>query len=168
MPQRSRVVRGAYFALSFLLCLLVLTPSLARAQDSAPPAGDALDGNSYPVLTADQRAQISLGGFRLYLERVRPLDESLYDALDPPLSGLEGRRTAANVVVGVASVIAIGLAVASIPIFEGDGSDDAGVGLLVAAGGTFLVGLIISALLRPNQTDLFRLIDEHDRLLGRR
>jgi hypothetical protein len=131
------------------------------------PEGGALEAEGYVALSADPRAQASLGGFRAYLERTRELDEALYAALDPRLAELERRETAADWVFGVATGLSVGALVAAIPVHETLGLDPA-IGFLVGGGATFVLGLIVQAVLRPGHADLMRLIDLHDERLGRR
>ncbi len=144
---------------------MIVGPALASAQDIAP--GGALDPESYVALSADQRAQMSLGGFRGYLERVRQDDENLYSLLDTRLDELEERETIADVVFWTGATLSVGALVAAIPINDEFGLD-ASLGFIVGGAGAFLLTLIIQAILRPGHDDLMALIDLHDRQLGRR
>ena len=148
--------------------LTLSAPALACAQsDAEPRGGGVFDAASYDALSADQEAQLSLGGFRLYLERTRDLDESLYALLDPRLDDLEYRESAADVVFGLGGGLGLAVAVAGIPVYT-EVSQDAGVALLVAGASTAVLALIIQALVRPGHGDLVALIDMHDERLGRR
>lgn len=162
-----------------LTAALLAAPAGAHAQDApgvmeeggAEPAGGALSAEGYVALSADQRAQISLDGLRAYLERTRASDEALYDALDPPLAELESRETTADVIFWTATGLSLAALIGAIPAYELAGEDlrtDLAVGLLVGGVSTFVLGLIVQAILRPGHGDLVRLIDRHDELLGRR
>ena len=151
------------------LVALLSIPSSAFAQldDS-----ESREAEQYLALSADQRAQLSLGGFRAYLERTRDDDqEGLYQLLDPRLDDLESRETVADVVFWTATGLGVAAVAAGIPVFaeyEGQGLADLGVGLIVGGASTFLLGLIIQAFVRPSHDDLVTLIDLHDEHLGRR
>src|SRR5690606_2703816 len=94
---RRRNVAGSVVmrVLATLAFALSLAPLGAHAQ---APSGGALDPESYATLAADDEAQLTLGGFRGYLERIRPTDAALYAALDPRLDGLEERDVIADVI----------------------------------------------------------------------
>jgi len=159
-------------ALCSLLVVLAL-PLAASAQDApvSNTGGGALDPESYVALSADQRAQLSLAGFRSYLERIRPTDAALYGVLDPRLEELETRETAADVVFGLSGGLSVAALVAAIPVYTQVQSADgetAAIGLVIGGLSTFVLGLVIQAFLRPNHDDLMRLIDLHDATLGRR
>ena len=151
-------------AIVLVACLAFAAP--AAAQDSDPPAG-ALDPEGYVALSADQRAQLSLGGFRDFLERVREDDTDLYGLLDARLDGLEERDTIADVVFWIGTGLAVGALVAAIPVHEELGLDPA-VGFIIGGVSTFVLAVIIQAIIRPGHDDLTALIDLHDQLLGRR
>lgn len=154
-----RVLATLAFALS-------LAPLGAHAQ---APSGGALDPESYATLAADDEAQLTLGGFRGYLERIRPTDAALYAALDPRLDGLEERDVIADVIFGVGTGLGIALSVAAIPAYvELDGGEDVAIALVVAGVSTFVLGVVIQAIVRPGHGDLMALIDQHDELVGRR
>lgn len=155
-----------------LLCALsaaLFAPhSVAAQSDDGPPSGGGVfDPASYDALSADQDAQLSLGGFRLYLERTRALDESLYAQLDPRLDDLEYRESAADVVFGVGGGLGLAALIAGIPVYT-EANEDAGVALMVAGASTVALALIIQAIVRPGHGDLVALIDLHDERLGRR
>jgi hypothetical protein len=149
------------------VALLVFSPALARAQEG----GSALDPESYVALSADDRAQLSIGGFRSYLERIRSGDELLYRELDPHLDDLESRELAADVIFGVGTGLSIAALVSVIPVYtelSAQDSEPIMIGLISAGLGTFVISIIIQAIVRPGQGDLVRLIDQHDELVGRR
>lgn len=154
-----------------LAMILLFAASSARAQDEeAAPLGGALDPESYVALSADEHAQLTLGGFRLYLERIRPTDAALYAQLDPRLRELEGRDAAADAVFWTATGLSVAALIASIPVYtevEGIGQD-AAIGLIIGGVSTFVLGVVIQAILRPGHPDLVQLIDYHDELVGRR
>jgi len=154
---------------TFLVAALTiaLSPLAAQAQDADPMRDDVEEPPAVGVLSADQRAQLSLGGFRDYLERLREEDESLYRLLDPRLDGLEERNVIADVVFWTGTILAVGALVSAIPVHEEVGLDPA-LGLIVGGASTFLLAVIIQAFVRPNHDDLMRLIDLHDEQLGRR
>jgi hypothetical protein len=156
--------------------LLFVAPAAAQEIEDLPPvedpdspvsSGGGLDAEGYLVLSADQDAQASIGGFRRYLERVRPEDGALYALLDPPLADLERRERAANIVFGVGGTLGIGASLASIAVFSEVG-DEAGWATLGAGLGVLAVTVVIQAILRPSFSELAALIDRHDRALGRR
>lgn len=156
------------------LALVLAAPALCAAQastDAPPPSGSALDPDSYVALSADQDAQTSLSGFRAYLERTREADARLYRVLDLRLDDLESRDTAADVVFWTATGLGVAAMIAAIPVYT-ELSDDMGqdfaIGLLVGGASTFVLGLIIQAIVRPSHGDLVALIDLHDQHLGRR
>lgn len=161
------VVRGAvrlWIALATLAA-----PALASAQID-PAADPALEPGGYVALSADDEAQASLGGFRLYLERIRPTDEQLYLQLDPELDGLEGRELASDVVFWSTAILGLGAMIAAIPIateVRPDGTSIS-VGMVIGGGLTFALGLLINAFIRPSRGDLMAIIDHHDELVGRR
>lgn len=151
------------------------TALLAFALASAllPSAAHAQEPLSEPerlgVLAADDEAHLSLGGFRLYLERIRPTDAAVYAELDPPLDGLQERELAADILFGVATGLGIATAAAAIPVYaELEQGEDLAIGLLIAGVSTFVLGVIIQAIVRPGHGDLLALIDRHDELVGRR
>ncbi len=155
----------------------VLGPSAAMAQlDDAALEGAAdpsAEGDDLGVaLSADQRAQLSLGGMRQYLERIRePDDDGLYALLDPRLDALEEREVAADVVFWTGTALGVAAVAAGIGVFaeyQGQGLADLGLGLMIGGASAFVLGLIIQAILRPGHDDLLRLIDLHDEHLGRR
>lgn len=146
--------------------VLALVSQGARAQVPLEPTPES---ESYPALAADEDAQLSLAGFRGYLERIRSTDEVLYAALEPRLSHLEERELTADVIFGVGTGLGIALAVAAIPVYVAlDDEDDLTIGLVAAGVGTFVLGVIIQAIVRPGQSDFMALIDQHDELVGRR
>lgn len=146
-----------------LLALLLVAPALASAQAE----GGALDPHSYVSLSADQDAQLSLGGFRAYLERIQEGDEALYRALDPRLRGLEELDSTANIIFGVSAGLSLGALIAAIPVHEKVDQDIA-YGLIIGGVSAFILGVIIQAIVRPGHGDLMALIDLHDREAGRR
>ena len=151
----------------FAMTVLLLAPASASAQllDSAETEEESQDSL---VLTGDDLAQLNLGDFRAYLERIRGAeDDGLYRLLDPRLDDLEGRETAADVIFWTSAGLGVAAVVAGIPVYE-EVSQDAGIAMFVAGGGTFLLGVIIQAVLRPSHGDLLALIDLHDEHLGRR
>jgi hypothetical protein len=153
---------GMRALLAFLLSFLPLT-----AQAQAP--GGALDPESYVALSADDEAQLSLGGFRTYLERIRPTDPALYADLDLRLDALQERDVIADVIFGVGTGLGLAAAVAAIPVYtELEGGTDLAIGLVIAGVSTFVLGLVIQAIVRPGHGDLLALIDYHDELVGRR
>lgn len=152
-----------------LALVVLLGAASARAQDEPAPTGGALDPASYAALSADDQAQLTLGGFRGYLQRIRATDAALYAELDPRLRDLEGRETAADAVFWTATALGAGALIAAIPVYtELEEGTDIAVGLVVGGLSTFLVGLIVQAIVRPGQQDLVQLIDHHDDLVGRR
>src|SRR5688500_12057023 len=108
-PREARRVEGATFVLLALVCFL---PGTAFAQET----GGALDPESYVALSADDDAQLTLGGFRRYLERTRSYDQQLYRQLDPRLRGLEERELAADVIFWTATGLSIAALVTAIPV----------------------------------------------------
>lgn len=160
------MARSLAMRLSFAVVLLVgalSSPALASAQSG----GGALDPESYVSLSVDQRAQLTLSGFRLYLERIREGDEELYGALDPRLHALEERDVIADAIFWSATGLSLGAVAVGIPVYQ-EVSVDAGIGLLIGAAGTFVLGVIIQALIRPGHDELMALIDLHDEQVGRR
>lgn len=150
-----------------LLAVLALVPVRAQAQELEE--GGALGPESDVALSADDEAQLSLGGFRRYLERIRPTDPPLYRALDVRLDDLESREFAADLVFGLATGLGIAALAAAIPIYtELDGGRDLAIGLAIAGASTFVLGVVIQAIVRPGRDDLMALIDHHDELAGRR
>lgn len=160
------------------MVLVLAAPALSQAQastdappPSAPSSGSALDPDSYVALSADQDAQTSLSGFRAYLERTREADPRLYRVLDLRLDDLESRDTAADVVFWTATGLGVAAMIAAIPVYtelSNDLGQDLAIGLLVGGASTFVLGLIIQAIVRPSHGDLVALIDLHDQHLGRR
>lgn len=146
----------------------VLACSSAQAQ--APASDGALDPESYVALSADDQAQLTLGGFRRYLERIQPTDAALYRELNPRLDELESRDLAADVVFWTATGLGVAALITAIPVYVELPDLDPGVaiGLVVGGVSTFLLGVIIQAIVRPGHDDLVRLIDFHDELVGRR
>ncbi len=168
-------MRG-WTAVAFL-SLLVASSASAQASNvqarvpQAPAAEDgALDPDSYVALSADQQAQLTLGGFRGYLERIRPTDGALYAALDPQLDELESRETVADIIFWTGTGLGVAALLAAIPVYTLMPDLDPGVTIGLVVGGltTFLVGVIVQAIVRPGHGDLMRLIDAHDRFLGHR
>ena len=129
--------------------------------------GGALDPTTYASLTADDEAQVSLGGFRLYLERIEESDPQLYGLLDGRLRDLEDRSTAADVVFGVSLGLAVAGALGAIPAYELAGEEPA-IGVLLGSAGLLLIGAIVQAIIRPGHGELVALIDLHDERVGRR
>ncbi len=146
----------------------LLACSTAHAQ--APAGGGALDPESYVALSADDQAQLTLGGFRRYLERIHATDAALYAELDPRLDELEGRETAADVIFWTGTGLGVAALIAAIPVYTELPDLDPGVtiGLVVGGLATFLLGVVIQAIVRPGHDDLVRLIDAHDAFVGRR
>lgn len=149
----------------FAICLLVLLVTAPACAQEA--AGGALDPTSYAALTADDEAQLSLGGFRRYLQRIEESDPQLYRLLDPRLSDLEERSTVADVVFGVSLGLSIAGAFGTIPAYEFAG-EEAALGVALGSAGLLLVGAIVQAIIRPGHGDLVALIDLHDERVGRR
>ena len=149
-----------FVALALALWLLP-DAALAQVED------EASDAERSVALSADQRAQLSLGGFRAYLERVREDDDSLYRVLDARLDELEERTTIADVIFWTGTILSVGALVAAIPVHEEVGLDPA-LGLVFGGVGTFLLAVIVQAIVRPGQSDLMALIDLYDERLGRR
>ena len=148
-----------------LVLLALLAPGQVAAQEGA--VSGALDPESYVALSADQQAQMTLGGFRGYLERVREDDAELYSLLDRRLDSLEERSTIADVVFWTGTALGAGALVSAIPVHEELGLDPA-IGFIIGGVSTFVLGIIIQAILRPGHGDLMALIDLHDQRLGRR
>lgn len=146
-----------------LLWVLILAPGVAAAQEE----DDTLDPVSEMALSADQRAQLSLEGFRVYLERVREEDDALYQLLDPRLDALEERNTIADVIFWTGTGLAVASLGAAIPVHEELGLD-AALGFIIGGVSTFLLGIVIQAVVRPGHSDLMALIDLNDQRLGRR
>ena len=153
-----------------------LAPGAASAQLDIERPEDR-EADQYAALSADQRAQLSLGAFRAYLERTREVDDGrLYRALDPRLDDLEERTLAADAVFWTGAGLSVAAVAAGIPLYavfddpaSGDPTlQDLGLGLMIGGAATFLVAVIIQAVLRPGQDDLVALIDLHDEQLGRR
>ena len=142
-----------------------VTSSVAAQEVTSP--GGALDPTTYASLTADDEAQVSLGGFRLYLERIEESDPQLYGLLDPRLRDLEDRSTAADVVFGVSLGLAVAGALGAIPAYELAG-EEAAIGVLLGRAGLLLIGAIVQAIIRPGHGELVALIDLHDERVGRR
>jgi len=142
-----------------------VTSSVAAQEVTSP--GGALDPTTYASLTADDEAQVSLGGFRLYLERIEESDPQLYGLLDPRLRDLEDRSTAADVVFGVSLGLAVAGALGAIPAYELAG-EEAAIGVLLGSAGLLLIGAIVQAIIRPGHGELVALIDLHDERVGRR
>ncbi len=150
-------------ALAFFLALAPLT---ALAQ---PPSGGALDPESYAALSADDEAQLSLGGFRTYLDRIRTTDPALYADLDLRLDALQERDVIGDVIFGVGTGLGVAAAIAAIPVYtELEDGTDLAIGLVIGGVSTFLLALVIQAIVRPSHGDLVALIDYHDELVGRR
>ncbi len=150
-------------ALAFFLALAPLT---ALAQ---PPGGGALDPESYAALSADDEAQLSLGGFRTYLDRIRTSDPALYADLDLRLDALQERDVIGDVIFGVGTGLGVAAAIAAIPVYtELEDGTDLAIGLVIGGVSTFLLALVIQAIVRPSHGDLVALIDYHDELVGRR
>ena len=141
-----------------------VTSSVAAQEVTSP--GGALDPTTYASLTADDEAQVSLGGFRLYLERIEESDPQLYGLLDPRLRDLEDRSTAADVVFGVSLGLAVAGALGAIPAYELAGEE--AIGVLLGSAGLLLIGAIVQAIIRPGHGELVALIDLHDERVGRR
>lgn len=139
----------------------------AAAQDGGSPTGGAMSAEGYVALSADERAQLSLGGFRRYLDRTREADPSLYRVLDARLEDLEYRETAADVVFWTTTGLGVAAAAAAIPIHL-EVNEDLAIGLIVGGASTFLIGLIVQAIVRPGHADLMQLVDLYDEQLGRR
>ncbi|MGE0792288.1 MAG: hypothetical protein AB7S26_41830 [Sandaracinaceae bacterium] len=166
----------------WLLAVTVIAlgvPGIACAQLGDESELDSLGGEESGsdedsvALSDDQLAQLSLSGFREYLERIHDdgHDEGLYALLDPRLDELEGRALAADVIFWTATALGVAAVAVGIPVYTEVAAPlgpDLGLGLMIAGASTFLVGLIVQALLRPGQGDLMRLIDMHDEHLGRR
>ena len=142
---------------------LAAAPAVASAQTESGP----LSPESYATLSADADAQASLGGFRLYLERVREGDAELYAALDPRLRSLEERETISDVVFWSGFIVGLGLLGAAIPVALEDVGLEPTIGLLVAGGSTLALAVLIAAIVRPGHADLVRLFEVHDRQIGR-
>lgn len=152
--------------LTLLVLLLIPAPASAQLDDEG-----GREAEEYVALSADQRAQLSIGGFREYLERTREEDERLYEAIDPRLSDLESRELAADVIFWTATGLGVAAVAAGIPVyteFQDRSLADLGIGLMIGGASTFLLGVIIQAILRPNHDDLVAVIDLYDELLGRR
>lgn len=147
--------------------VLAAATALALASPAAAQEDEALEPDGYVVLSADQRAQLSLGGFRDYLERVRDEDDSLYQLLDPRLDALEERDVIADVIFWTGTALSVGALVSAIPVHEELGLDPA-LGFIIGGASTFLLAVIVQAVIRPGQSDLFALMDLHDERLGRR
>jgi hypothetical protein len=160
-----------WIAVACLVCASsALFAPTAWAQDDLPTAGNVDDPDGYVALSADDLAQQSLGGFRRYLERIRPSDAVLYAELDPPTAALERRDTAADIVFWTATGLSVAALVTAIPVYTelGATGNDVAIGLLVGGLTTFALGVLIQAFIRPGHSDLVALIDRHDELLGRR
>lgn len=147
-------------------------PGVAQAQseDELVRAEDR-EAEQYVALSADQRAQMSLGAFRTYLERTREDDQRLYERLDPRLDELESREVAADVIFWSATGLGAVAVAVGIPLFseyQNESLADVGIGLMVGGAATFLLGIIVQAIIRPGQGDLMALIDMLDTQLGRR
>lgn len=145
-----------------------LCAMLAASSAHAQAMGSALDPESYQALAADEDAQVSLGGFRRYLERIRESDALIYRQLDPRLDDLELRTVAADVVMGITIGLGVAALVTAIPIETELRQTDAAIGLLIGGLSAILVGVIVQAIVRPSHQDLVLLIDAHDELVGRR
>ncbi len=167
-------LRGTSYARAmrvFAAAMVCVVLSSASVEAQEGPSGSALDPNSYVALSADELAQISLGGFRSYLERIRAGDALLYRQLDPRLDSLEERELAADVVFWVGTGLGIAALASAIPVYllvREERRDDPTIGLIVAGLSTFVLGVIIQAIIRPAHGDLVQLIDLHDELVGRR
>jgi hypothetical protein len=162
-------------ALVTCACSALLFATSASAQESGPdelpsaPAPD--DAEGYVSLSADDLAQLSLGGFRRYLNRIRATDAELFAQLDPQTAALEERDTVADVIFGTATSVSVAALVAAVPVYTEIGAptgSDVAIGLVVAGLSTFALGVIIQAIVRPGHSDLVALIDRHDELVGRR
>jgi hypothetical protein len=158
---------------SALLLASLASPAAVMAQSGAdegappPPAGGVFDPASYASLTADDEAQMTLGGFRNYLERISQSDPGIYRLLDPRLDDLEYRDTAADVVFGVSFGLGLAALGVSIPIYTEIG-ETPGIGLIVGGLSAIVIGIVIQAIVRPGHPDLVALIDLHDERVGRR
>lgn len=159
----SLAIAGPFGASSAAAQDTSVLDTLALDPDDTPSPRDP----TYASLTADDRAQMTLGGFRGYLERIRPTDEALYLALDPRLDDLESRDETADIVFWTATSVALATVVAGIPVYEMV-AEDIAIGLFIAGASTFALAVILQAILRPGLGDLFALIDEHDHRVGRR
>lgn len=157
-------------ALVLLLCAGAALPAPASAQESPSAGGELDDAEGYAALSADDLAQLTLGGFRRYLERIRTTDAALYAELDPPTAAVEDQDRAADAVFWAATGLSAAALIAAIPIHTelGDSGSDVALALLVGGVSTFVLGAIIQAIVRPGHSELVRLIDRHDELVGRR
>lgn len=162
--MRPRTVLALVFGIASMLA------TAAQAQDDLPTGGGVDDPDSYVALSADEQAQLSLGGFRRYLERIRATDPTLYAELDPTTAALERRDTAADIVFWTATGVSIAALVAAIPVYTelGATGSDVAIGLLIGGLSTFVLGVVVQAIVRPGHGELVRLIDRHDELVGRR
>lgn len=158
---------------SVLLLVSLASPVAATAQSeggSDPTArhgGGVFDPASYASLTADDDAQLSLGGFRGYLERISESDPGIYRLLDPRLDDLEYRDSAADVVFGVSFGLGLAALGTSIPVYLEVG-EEPGIGLIIGGLSAIVIGIVIQAIIRPGHQDLVALIDLHDERVGRR
>lgn len=153
-----------------MLSLLALGAAPAAAQDDGgdpAPTGGALSAEGYVALSADERAQLSLDGFRRYLDRTRDADPSLYALLDPRLDDLEYREDVADVIFWTGTALGAAAIAAGIPVWT-EVDQDAGIAMVAGGAGLFLVGLIVQAILRPGHGDLMAIVDLYDERLGRR
>lgn len=170
-PLAGRVTLGWMRTIAIALCLAFAAPAAAQDDLPALPSG-ALDPESYVALSADQRAQMSLGGFRGYLERVREDDVQLYGILDVRLVVLEERETIADIIFWTATGLAAVSLITAIPVHEvlrdGPSLADEALAFIIGGASAFLLGVIIQAIIRPGHDDLMALIDLHDHQLGRR
>lgn len=152
--------------------LTILSPGLAAAQtDERAMRAEDHEAEQYVALSADQRAQMSLGAFRDYLERTRDDDQTLYERIDPRLDDLESRELAADVIFWTATGLGAVAVAVGIPLFseyQNETLADVGIGLMIGGAATFLIGVIVQAIVRPSHGDLMGLIDALDEHLGRR
>ena len=150
------------------ICVFAVTLSLGGTAAAQEGAEDGEMGGAYgAALTDDEDAQWSLGGFRLYLQRIESSDPELYADLDPRLDDLETRETAADVIFWLGTGLGAAALLSAIPVHETLGLDPA-IGFMIAGGSTFVLALIIQAIVRPGRGDLVQLIDRYDERVGHR
>ena len=166
------------FAASLTVAALLLVTANAQARQYTTLASSLTIRGQYFDATVE--------GLRRYLETIRSNDPQLYAHLDPELSKLESRRNTALAVL----LAGVGLGVVSTvygfagkkscaspsvtdPSFAADAdawgrcNDDnmRTTATFTAVGlGAALAGLAISAALFPRRSDIFGIVNEHNRL----
>jgi len=172
--------------------LLMTAAALVAAEGSSHAHPQAIQAHPQAMVVPSSLSirgeyfDASVDGLRGYLETIRSTDPDLYTKLDPKLSNLEWRRTAAVLVAVAAVGIGLGSMIYAFaarkscnsppvndPNFSADVNawancnDDSMrtmatfslVGL-----GTLTTGLFAAAFITPGRSDIFDIVNEHNRL----